>query len=172
MSLAFPTTLFAATLLLASCGGDSAVSVPIDAPETTPTVQGPPTAPPETTRAAQRWEGTIRGDIEPSPNCTAATNTGQFVVNVISRNRVSGSGSVSSSEFSCTSAQGSSTIPPQTSTFTLTGRKEPRYFLLTFSNGQANVRLNHAGGRAHGMTDQSVGPYVARSTLTMRCVAC
>lgn len=60
---------------------------------------------------AQHWEGTIDGDIKSGPDCIAAKNAGEFAFDVDADGKVSGEGSVTSTEYTCTTPQGTSTIP-------------------------------------------------------------
>ena len=131
-----------------------------------------PTDTTETTAGGERWTGTARGPFKAGKDCSAGTNTSEFTVVVDSDNDVTGGGSVSATEYTCRSPQGTATIPEMTVQFTITGRKEPTFFLLTYSTGNATIKIPYTGSRGRVSIDNSVGDYISRSTITMRCVNC
>jgi hypothetical protein len=120
--------------------------------------------------AAERWEATIDGDIKAGPDCTGAKNIGGFVLDVAEDGSVAGNGSVDSTEYTCTTPQGTSTIPPGTSAFTIIGTKGDDAFELTFSTGGLTMEIPYEGGSGSADVDQSVGDYIATSHVEITCV--
>ncbi len=129
----------------------------------------PPPAGGSTIESVEHWKGTIDGDIKSGPDCAAAKNVGSFEFDVDENGQVAGSGEVSSTEYTCTTPQGTSTIPPGTVQFELTGTKEPDAFFLTFSDENLTMRLKYSGTTGSANLDQSVGEYIARSHLEIEC---
>jgi hypothetical protein len=120
--------------------------------------------------AAESWEATIDGDIKAGPDCTAAKNIGGFFLDVAEDGGVTGSGSVDSTEYTCTTPEGTATIPPGTSNFTITGKKHEDAFVLTFSTGGLTMKVPYEGTSGSADVDQSAGDYIATSHIEIECV--
>ena len=164
------------TLCLQAADGSHAALAPTDEITVNVTDAGgddtEPTDTTETTAGGERWEGTAHGPFKAGKDCGAGMNTSEFTVVVDSGNDVTGGGSVSATAYTCRTPQGTARIPEMTVEFTITGRKEPTFFLLTYSTGNATIKIPYAGSRGRVSIDNSVGDYISRSTITMRCVNC
>lgn len=132
------------------------------------------TAPPTTTPpvvGGSRWTGTSHTDFKAGRYCDPGVNTGDFTFEVSPDNTIKGSGRVSATQYTCRLPEGTSTIPPMTITYTLSGRKEPSVFVLVFSNGPLEVRVPYSAGSGRTEVDHSVGEYLAKGWIAVRCAS-
>ena len=94
------------------------------------------------------------------------------VLHVDEEQAVTGEGFTDSSEYTCTTPQGTSTIPETTLQYAVTGTKDEGAFHLEFEDG-LTMELAISGNTASGTTDQSAGSgYVSVTTIEVTCTDC
>ena len=121
---------------------------------------------------SETWEGPVSGNFQAGPDCTPGTFSGEIVLHVDEEQAVTGEGFTDSSEYTCTTPQGTSTIPETTLQYTVTGTKDEGAFHIEFEDG-LTMELAITGDTATGTTNQSAGSgYVSVTTLEVTCADC